>query len=108
MRVVVLGLCGVIAGVIVVGMLRASWAHRRASTPDSHFHKRLATEVVWAVLPCLMLLAGAVPAARLILESPITAPRTLPNRGAPKPADRSPDRLVSPSRDACPAVTLNA
>ena len=69
MRIVILGMCAMLTAVVFAAMLVAIWKSRRSSHAATRFHRSAAVEVVWAVIPCVMLVACAVPAARLIVAS---------------------------------------
>jgi cytochrome c oxidase subunit 2 len=69
MRIIILGMCTMIAAGVFAAMVCAVCTHRRNSYPP-HFHSRVVVELIWAAIPCVMLVACAFPAAKLIIASP--------------------------------------
>ena len=67
MRIVILGVCAVLAVLVFGAMLAAIWKSRRSS--DTRFHRNAAVEVAWAAIPCVMFVACTVPAVKLIIAS---------------------------------------
>ena len=60
--VTVIGL--LVCGLIVYSMIR----HRRAANPNpSKFHENIVLEVVWTVVPFIILIAMAIPATRVLI-----------------------------------------
>ncbi|WP_061291822.1 cytochrome c oxidase subunit II [Azotobacter vinelandii] len=57
-------------GVLVFGaMFWSMFAHRRSRRPQpAHFHENTRVEVLWTVIPLLILIAMAVPATRTLLH----------------------------------------
>ncbi|MFB8830544.1 cytochrome c oxidase subunit II [Azotobacter sp. CWF10] len=57
-------------GVLVFGvMFWSMFAHRRSRRPQpAHFHENTKVEVLWTVIPLLILIAMAVPATRTLLH----------------------------------------
>lgn len=79
MFVAVLEMCIIIAAAVFLAMFYAIWHYRRDADHGTQFHRRAAVEWVWAAVPCMMLIACAVPAAKLILRhakspSPVESP----------------------------------
>jgi len=68
MHAVILGLCMVAAGVFAA-MFRAVVSYRRTAKPR-YSHRSVAMELIWAAIPCLMLIACAAPAVKLIIALP--------------------------------------
>jgi heme/copper-type cytochrome/quinol oxidase subunit 2 len=66
MRVLFLTIGAIAAAGVFATMYRAVWAYRRTNEPP-YFHGKVGVELVWTAVPCLIWIAGAVPAARLIL-----------------------------------------
>jgi heme/copper-type cytochrome/quinol oxidase subunit 2 len=62
MRSAILTLCILVAAGVFVTMFLAIWSTRRDASRPASFHQSLAAEFVWAAIPCLMLLAAAIPA----------------------------------------------
>jgi heme/copper-type cytochrome/quinol oxidase subunit 2 len=69
MRIIFLMMCATAAAGVFVTMACAVWAYRRANGPP-YFHQRVVVELVWVAIPCLMLVAFALPAAKLIFALP--------------------------------------
>jgi heme/copper-type cytochrome/quinol oxidase subunit 2 len=69
MRLVILGMCTLIATGVFVAMFLAIWSTRRASAAPPAFREGFATELVWAAIPCLMILAAAIPAVMAIVSA---------------------------------------
>ena len=67
MRIVILGVCAILAVLVFGAMLVNIWKSRRSS--DTHFHRSAAVEAAWAVIPCVMFVACTVPAVKLIIAS---------------------------------------
>ena len=64
-----LGVC-VVVGVIVFGVMFYSiFAHRRSRHPKSaDFHESMAVELVWTVIPILILVGMAIPATTALID----------------------------------------
>ena len=62
-------ICTVI-GVVVFGLMFYSmYAHRRSKNPKpADFHESTAVEVLWTLIPALILIGLAVPATRTLIE----------------------------------------
>lgn len=69
MRLIILGVCVIVAASVFAVMLRAVLTFRRTGKPR-YFHRSAATELIWAAIPCLMLVACAVPAIKQIMVLP--------------------------------------
>ena len=69
MRFVILGMCALFAAGVFAAMFLSIWSTRRAPTAPSAFRQSLATELVWASIPCLMILAAAIPAVIAIASA---------------------------------------
>jgi heme/copper-type cytochrome/quinol oxidase subunit 2 len=67
MRLIVLAMCGVVAGGVAVAVFLSIWSTSDAATRAPVLRQRLAKELVWAAIPCLMILAAAIPAVLAIL-----------------------------------------
>jgi heme/copper-type cytochrome/quinol oxidase subunit 2 len=48
-------------------MFFAIWSSRREDSHPPYFRQNLAAELVWAAIPCLIILAAAIPAAIAIV-----------------------------------------
>lgn len=69
MRVTILLMCALVAAGAFATLLVSIWSsHREGTRPASH-RQTLAAELVWAAIPCLMVLVAAIPAAIAILSS---------------------------------------
>ena len=69
MCVLVFWMCTLIAAGVFAAMGRAIWIHRRTALPP-HFHCNVVVELIWVAIPCVMLVACALPAAKLIIAPP--------------------------------------
>jgi heme/copper-type cytochrome/quinol oxidase subunit 2 len=69
MRLVILGLCSIVATGVFVAMFLSIWSTRRAADRAAAFAQSVASELVWAAIPCLMILAAAVPAVMAIFSA---------------------------------------
>jgi heme/copper-type cytochrome/quinol oxidase subunit 2 len=69
MRLVILGVCALVAAGVFAAMFLAIWRTRRAPAAPTAFRQSFATELVWAVIPCLMVLAAAAPAVIVIVSA---------------------------------------
>jgi len=61
-------ICATAAVGVFAAMYHAIWVYRQTNEPP-YFHRKIGVELVWTAVPCLLWIAGAVPAARLILAS---------------------------------------
>jgi hypothetical protein len=68
MRGVMLIVCGVIAAAAVVLMYRAIWSTRDDPARVSAFRQPIVSELFWATIPLLMLLAAAFPAVMAVIS----------------------------------------
>jgi cytochrome c oxidase subunit 2 len=73
MRTIFLVMCAMAAAGVFVTMVCAVWTYRRANGPP-YFHQWVVVELVWVLIPCLMLVALALPAAKLIVALPHRQP----------------------------------
>ena len=62
MRFILLGLCGLLAVGVFSTMFLSLWSTRRCAARAGAFRQSLATEFIWTAIPCLMMLAAAIPA----------------------------------------------
>jgi heme/copper-type cytochrome/quinol oxidase subunit 2 len=69
MRIIFLVMCAMAAAGVFVAMVCAVWTYRRANGPP-YFHQWVVVELVWVLIPCVMFVALALPAAKLIVEPP--------------------------------------
>jgi heme/copper-type cytochrome/quinol oxidase subunit 2 len=63
MRAVILGLCGVVAAAVFLAMYLSVWSTREGPGRAAAFRQHIVSELVWATIPILMLIAAALPAA---------------------------------------------
>jgi heme/copper-type cytochrome/quinol oxidase subunit 2 len=68
MRSVVLVVCGIIAGGAFLAMYLAIWGTRDDPARAPAFRQHIVSELIWATIPILMLLAAAFPAAIAIVS----------------------------------------
>jgi heme/copper-type cytochrome/quinol oxidase subunit 2 len=68
MRLVVLTMCTLFAAGVFAAMFLAIWSSRRDPSRPPTFLQSFASELVWAAIPWLMMLAAAIPAAIAILS----------------------------------------
>jgi heme/copper-type cytochrome/quinol oxidase subunit 2 len=69
MRLVILGMCAIVATGVFVAMFLSIWSTRRAADRAAAFAQSVASELVWAAIPCLMMLAAAIPAVMAIVSA---------------------------------------
>jgi heme/copper-type cytochrome/quinol oxidase subunit 2 len=70
MRLVILGMCALVATGVFAAMFVSIWSTRRATaTAPTVLRRSFAMELVWAAIPCLMILAAAVPAVIAIVSA---------------------------------------
>ena len=69
MRLVLLGMCGLLAAGVFAAMFFSIWSTRRAPAASTALRQSFATELVWAAIPCLMMLAAAIPAIIAIVSA---------------------------------------
>jgi heme/copper-type cytochrome/quinol oxidase subunit 2 len=63
-------MCGSIALLVFLTMLGAIARHRARLCPDRAYGATAVAEYAWAAVPWLMIVACALPAARLIVAGP--------------------------------------
>ena len=69
MRVAILMICALFAAGVFATILVSIWSSHREGARPASLRQTLAAELVWAAIPCLMVLAAAIPAALAILSS---------------------------------------
>ena len=69
MRFAILMICVLFAAGVFTAMFLAIWSSRRDGSRPPSFRQNLAAELVWAAIPCLMIVAAAVPAVIAIAAS---------------------------------------
>jgi cytochrome c oxidase subunit II len=62
MRLAVLLICVLIAAGVFAAMFVAIWRSKRAAAPTPALHQGFAVELIWAMIPCLIIVAAAAPA----------------------------------------------
>jgi len=68
---IVMVLCLVIIAAVFGALLYSILARRRSEESASgNFHKRTAVEVIWAVLPFVIVIGMALPTARTVMDGP--------------------------------------
>jgi hypothetical protein len=67
MRVAMLGVCALLASGVFAAMFLAICRARHASDAPSRVRPGLTGELLWAAVPCLMVIAAVTPAAVRIL-----------------------------------------
>jgi heme/copper-type cytochrome/quinol oxidase subunit 2 len=68
MRDMTLAVCGVIAGGVFLAMYRAIWRTRDDPARPPAFRQHILSELIWATIPILMLLAAALPAVMAVVS----------------------------------------
>jgi heme/copper-type cytochrome/quinol oxidase subunit 2 len=69
MRLFILELCALVSAGVFAAMFLAIWSTRRTRPAHAAFRQGFATELVWAAIPCFMVLAAAIPAAIAIVSA---------------------------------------
>jgi heme/copper-type cytochrome/quinol oxidase subunit 2 len=69
MRLVVMGTCALVATGVFVAMFVSIWSARHRDAHPPVLRQSVAVELVWAAIPCLMILAAAVPAVIAIVSA---------------------------------------
>jgi heme/copper-type cytochrome/quinol oxidase subunit 2 len=68
MRVVILGMCGVVAAGVFLMMYLSVWSTRSHPERAATYRQHIVSELVWLTIPILMLIAAAVPAALAVMS----------------------------------------
>jgi heme/copper-type cytochrome/quinol oxidase subunit 2 len=68
MRLAILTMCMLVAAGVFATMFLAIWSSRRDGLRPPTFRQNLAAELVWAAIPCLMILTAAIPAVIAIFS----------------------------------------
>ena len=68
-RSVVLALCAVFVAGVFAAIFLSIWSTHGAAGRPRSFRQSLAAELVWTAIPCLMVLAAAIPAVIAILRA---------------------------------------
>jgi heme/copper-type cytochrome/quinol oxidase subunit 2 len=69
MRLTILTMCILVVAGVFAAMLLSLWSSRRDGSRPLSSQQELAGELVWAAIPCLMILAAAIPAVMAIVQS---------------------------------------
>ena len=69
MRLIILMACVLVAAGVFTAMFFAIWSSHRAASQAASSRHSLATELVWAAIPCLMIVAAAYPAVMAVTAS---------------------------------------
>jgi heme/copper-type cytochrome/quinol oxidase subunit 2 len=72
MRVLILGMCGVVAAGVFLAMYLSVWSSRDDPGSTAAFRRNVVSELVWVTIPILMLVAAAIPAVTAILSDHLT------------------------------------
>jgi len=67
-RLVTLRMCALVAASVVAAMFLSIWSTRRAPSARTTPRQRFAAELVWAAIPCFMILAAAAAGAIAIVS----------------------------------------
>jgi cytochrome c oxidase subunit 2 len=62
MRLAILMMCMLVAAGVFATMFLTIWSSRRDGLRSPSFRQNLAAELVWTAIPCLMIVAAAIPA----------------------------------------------
>lgn len=68
MRVVILGMCGVVAVGVFLTMYLSVWSTRSRPERAAVYRQHIVSEFVWLTIPILMLIAAAVPAVIAVMS----------------------------------------
>ena len=69
MRLVLLMVCMLVAAGVFAVILFQTWSSHRAAALPTSLPRSLAAELLWAAVPCLMLVAAATPAVIAIVKA---------------------------------------
>jgi protoheme IX farnesyltransferase len=70
LQLVIPGMCALVTAGVFAAMFHAIWSTRARAAPTA-FRQSFATELVWAAIPCLMILAASIPAVIAIVSAHI-------------------------------------
>ena len=74
MRLLILTLCVLVVVSVFAIMLLSIWSSRRGETSA---RQGIVAELVWAAIPCVMIVAAAIPAVMAVASSSPGEPRAL-------------------------------
>jgi heme/copper-type cytochrome/quinol oxidase subunit 2 len=69
MRVFVLGMCAVLAAGVFAAMLLSIWNTRHSANRSTEVRRGVVAELIWAAIPCVIVIAAAIPASFAIVTS---------------------------------------
>ena len=69
MRLIILILCVLVAVGVFATMFLSIWSSRPGDASQRSGRQHVAAEFVWAAIPCLMIVAAAIPAVIAIASS---------------------------------------
>jgi heme/copper-type cytochrome/quinol oxidase subunit 2 len=69
MRLIILTLCALVAVGVFATMFLSIWGSHRSGARQPSTRQNVAAELVWAAIPCLMIVAAAIPAVIAIAAS---------------------------------------
>lgn len=68
LHMLILWICVAIAVVVFSAMFYSIWKHRKSQgAKAAHFHENVGVEVVWTLIPFLILIGMAIPATRVLI-----------------------------------------
>jgi len=67
MRFIILEMCAVLAAGVFGAIVLSLWGTRGSADRTASFQQGIVVELVWALIPCLMIVAAAIPAAIAII-----------------------------------------
>lgn len=68
MRNVILGMCGFVATGVFLAMYLSVWSTRWDPGRADVFRQKLVSELVWATIPILILVAASIPAVVAVIS----------------------------------------
>jgi len=69
MRLLIMILCVLVAAGVFATMFLSIWSSRRGGVAENSARQSVAAELVWAAIPCLMIVAAAIPAITAVAIS---------------------------------------
>jgi cytochrome c oxidase subunit II len=70
MRLILLGVVGLVAMAVFSTIFLSLWSTRRCGARAGAFRQSLVIEFIWTAIPCLMVLAAAIPAVVAVVLGP--------------------------------------
>jgi heme/copper-type cytochrome/quinol oxidase subunit 2 len=77
MRLAILVVCVLITAAVFAAMFGGIWRASRDPSSSQALRRRLATELIWAMIPCLIVVAAATPAVIAVAGLPDGGPVTI-------------------------------